>query len=300
VGQGSDTVLSQIAAQTLGVPLECVRIGQPDTDTSPYDWGTAGSRLTNVAGRAVERAAQDMRNRVLESAARLLESDPSDLEIAGKQVQVKGAPHRSVSLSKIGGVTHEKTGPLQASGSAAAEPRLDPDTIREGISGPPHQDLGFGAVACEVEVDTATGEVRPLRVVAAHDVGAAIHPRQVEGQIEGAVVQGLGYALAEEMVIEDGSVRNTLLNDYLVPMATTIPPIESIVLETGDGQGPFGSHGVGEHGLLGVAPAIANAVYAAVGVRLRTLPLTPERILDALRERDATEQEAAPSPGARA
>lgn len=286
VGQGSNTVLCQIAAQALGVPLANVRIAQPDTASSPYDWGTAGSRVTSVAGQAVLRAATNLRAQILEAAASLLEAEPSDLEIAVDSVRVKGAPTRAVALSAVGALTHARTGALLGYGTASVQPQLEARATIEGLAGIEHQNITFGAVACEVEVDPDTGQVRPLRVVAASDVGVAINPQLVEGQIEGAVVQGVGYALSEEQVDDEGVIGNTLLNDYLVPMTTTAPNVEAIIVEGYDPAGPFGAKGVGEHALLGVAPAIANAVEAALGVRVRQLPLSPERVLHAARAGD--------------
>jgi CO/xanthine dehydrogenase Mo-binding subunit len=237
-----------------------------------------------VAGEAVERAAHDAREKIVQAAAALLESDPADLEIDGNSVCLKGARARSVPLSTLAALTYNKIGPILGYGTASMQRGHAPPGMVEGIVGAPHQDITFGAVACEVEIDSATGEVRPLRMVAAHDVGIAINPKLVEGQIEGAAIQGLGYALGEEQVMEDGMIRNTLLNDYLVPMTTTVPPVEAIVVEGYAPSGTVGGKGVGEHALLGVAPAVANAIQAAVGARVRQLPITPERVLEALRE----------------
>jgi CO/xanthine dehydrogenase Mo-binding subunit len=287
VGQGSNTALCQIAAQALGVSLSKVRISQADTDSSPYDWGSASSRVTSTGGLAVQRAALDAREKILQAAAPLLEAAPSDLEIDDDWICVQGAPNRRIPLGAIGGISHFRTGAILGYGTAEVQLHLEQVATLEGLSGIDHQNLTFGAVAAEVEVDPATGEVRPLRIVAASDIGKAINPQLVEAQIEGCVMQGVGYALSEEQVVEDGIVRNTLLNDYLVPMSTTAPTVESIIVEGHDmsaQSGPFGAKGVGEHALLGVAPAIANAVYAATGVRVQQIPLTAERVLNALRE----------------
>jgi xanthine dehydrogenase molybdenum-binding subunit len=142
----------------------------------------------------------------------------------------------------------------------------------------------FGVHMVEVEVDTETGQVKIVKAVAAHDVGRAINPSIVEGQIQGGFVQGVGYALMEEMILDDGKITNPTLVDYRIPSALDVPKIIPIIVETGEPTGPFGAKGVGECGLVGTAPAIANAIYDAVGVRIKELPLTPERVLAGLRE----------------
>jgi xanthine dehydrogenase molybdenum-binding subunit len=146
----------------------------------------------------------------------------------------------------------------------------------------------FAAQAAEVEVDVETGKVRVIHCASAHDVGHAIHPQNVEGQIEGGVVQGLGYALTEEMVFDGGKVINPSFADYKIPNAKDVPSITPIIVEAHDDTGPYGAKGLGEPGLVGVAPAIANAIYDAIGVRMKDLPMTPEKVLDAIKGKKVT------------
>jgi CO/xanthine dehydrogenase Mo-binding subunit len=237
----------------------------------------------------VHGAAGDARAQIIRLAAREFEAAADDVEIADGMVRVRGAPTRAMPLSDIGALTHNRTGAILGYGTATVAGHALPAgaSLRGALHGS-HQDITFGAVACELEVEPDTGQIRLLRVVAAHDVGTAINPQQVEAQIEGAAMQGVGYALTEEQVIEDGVVLNTLLSDYLVPTSVTAPPVESIIVEGYDPSGPFGGKGVGEHALLGVAPAVANAVYAATGARLRELPLSPQRVLAATCQPAAT------------
>jgi CO/xanthine dehydrogenase Mo-binding subunit len=155
---------------------------------------------------------------------------------------------------------------------------LDPDDLQ----GPIFPDFTFGAHAVEVAVDTETGEITLLKSTACHDVGRAINPVAVEGQIQGGSAQGLGYALMEEVVVEDGVIQTPSLSEYLIPTSCDIPTTESIILESGTGVGPFGAKGIGEPSLTPAAPAVANAVADAIGVRIHELPLTPERVLATL------------------
>ncbi|MBI2875920.1 MAG: molybdopterin-dependent oxidoreductase [Candidatus Tectomicrobia bacterium] len=268
LGTGSNTTLVQIVAEELGVRFEDVHLSGGDTDLTPLDLGSYGSRVAYVAGNAVQRAAADARGQLLRRAASMMEADPEELEVRQGTVRVKGAPHRWVTVSEV--AMHAlSTFPVEVIlGKASFEPSQAPP---------------FAAQFAEVEVDTETGQVRVLRLVAVHDVGLALNPTIVEGQIEGALHHGIGYALTERMAVEDGVVLNPSLADYKLLTALDMPSVEALFVESLDPTGPFGAKGVGEPGLVATAPAIANAIYHAVGVRIRSLPITPEKVLRALK-----------------
>lgn len=287
IGQGSDTTLSQMAAEELGVPYDHVAIVTSDSETTPYNWATTASRTTYTTGNAVRMAAREAKRQVLALAADCLEANPQDLETGEGQVFVAGSPEKRISFRDIAGMSlWAKQGPILGSASFMVEgPPFD--AKRAVVMGYPFGAMTayiFGVHMVEVEVDTETGQVKIVKAVAAHDVGRAINPSIVEGQIQGGFVQGVGYALMEEMILDDGKITNPTLVDYRIPSALDVPKIIPIIVETGEPTGPFGAKGVGECGLVGTAPAIANAIYDAVGVRIKELPLTPERVLAALRE----------------
>jgi carbon-monoxide dehydrogenase large subunit len=284
VGQGSDTVLCSLVADVLGLPVERVSIGPPDTLSSPWNWSTAGSRVTSTAGRAVLEAARDLADQIRALAARTLEAATDDLELAEGAVRVKGAPQRALPLAAVVGMSHYVAdGPLCGRGRfAVAGHAADASVSCEGFPAPIHEAVAYGAAGIEVQVDRDTGQITIERIVAVHDVGTAVFRQGVEGQIEGAAMQGVGYALSEEIVLQDGAPQNTRLSDYLVPLATNAPPVEAVIVEGFCPPGPLGAKGVGEHALLGIAPATANAVTAACGARVTSLPLSPEKVLSAL------------------
>jgi CO/xanthine dehydrogenase Mo-binding subunit len=288
IGQGSDTVLAQICAEALQVAPAQVAVSAPDSDTSPYNWKTAGSRTTYMTGRAVLAAALEAKEKILRHAADMMECAADDLELRpGGKVGLKGVPDKTVSFREIAlRSLYFAGGPILGAHSFVYDgERLDPK--RALMAGFAFTNLGvytFGAQAVELEVDTATGRIAVLRGWSAHDVGRAINPAAIEGQVQGGFVQGLGYALSEEMVWDtDGRLANPSLAEYAVPGALDVPAtIVPIIIEAAEPTGPFGAKGVGEPAMVGVAPAICNAVAAATGMRLRKLPLTAERVLDAL------------------
>lgn len=290
IGQGSDTVLTQICAGVLGVPVESISYGAPDSDTSPYNWKTAASRSTYMTGRAVVGAAEAAREQILKHASEIIECAPADLELRpGGRVGLKGVPGKEVSFKEVAQRSlYVSGGPIIGTRGVMFDgERFDPK--RAAVDRIAFDNLGvyiFGAQAVEVEVDEATGKVEVLRAWSAHDVGRAINPRSVEGQIQGAFVQGLGYALTEEMIWDDdGRLANPSLAEYAVPGVLDVPcDIVPIVLEDPEPTGPFGAKGIGEPALVGAAPAIANAIANATERRIRRLPMTPERVLDAIDE----------------
>ncbi len=281
IGQGGSTVVAQIAAETVGVPYGAVRVESSDTNLIPWDLGTHGSRNTFIAGNAVAGAGRKLRARMLEVAAELLGAPAGELEAAGGRVFVRGAPDRAVAVAAVAKAAHYRHHGRQL----IAEDFYDPPTEQPDARGYGNKSAAyaFGFHGAEVEVDEETGEVRVLRVVAAHDVGRAINPKGVEGQVEGGVAQGLGFALIENMFADDGSTLLANLQDYKIPAALDVPAaIETIMVGVPDPEGPYGAKGVAEPGIIPVAAAIVNAIADAVGVRIRDLPATPEKVLRGL------------------
>lgn len=284
VGQGSTTALAQIAADALGVPVERVAMVTSDTLQTPMDLGSVASRVTYIAGNAIVRACVQARQVLFEVAAEELGIGPEGLDSRDGWIYVRDLPERRVRLADVARKAEAVKG-RPAIGAGSYNPPttfLDPETGR----GKPYNTYVYAAQAADVEVDTETGQVEVLRLTAAHDCGRAINPLLVEGQIEGGLAMGLGYALGEEMVVQEGRVLNAKLADYLVPTAMDVPPMDVAIVEVPDPTGPFGAKGVGEPSLLPTAPAIINAIYDAVGVRIRALPVTAERVLAALREKE--------------
>ena len=292
IGQGSNTVLSQICAQSLKLPMDRVAIASPDTDGSPYNWGTTASRVTYVAGRSVVGAAAEVEKKLKQHASEMLECSVDDLELlAGGRVAIKGVAQRSVSFADISGRAHWAAGgPIIGTHSwVFNQPTFAPpdthsaDPKRTVAIGLPFGQIGiysFNALVVEVEVDDATGRVRVLRAWSACDIGRAINPKLAIGQIEGAFVQGMGYALTEEMVWDGPRLANPSLMDYKIPTMAELPDeLHSYLIESQEPSGPFGAKSVGEIGINGVAAAIANAIANATGARLRELPLSAERVL---------------------
>jgi CO/xanthine dehydrogenase Mo-binding subunit len=287
VGQGARTTLAQIAAEELGARFEDFWVDLPDTDLSPVDlYGANATRITYVAGNAVKAAAAEAKIQILAGAAQKWKKEAGSLEIAGGKVFEKGNPeslgdlrdlvaemHRPMGLTVIGKGSYHTTGVP-----------LDPET---GLSHVVDLFL-FGTHVAEVEVDPVTGCVRVLNIWAAHDVGKAVNPMNVEGQIEGGVQMGLGFALTEEIVRENGKTLNPSFLDYKLFTAVDMPKIKSITVEVPEPLGPFGARGIGEATTIPTAPAIANAVFNAVGVRMKELPMTPERILSGIKEQGRT------------
>jgi CO/xanthine dehydrogenase Mo-binding subunit len=288
IGQGSNTILSQIVADSLAISVDQVSFAAPDTDSSPYNWKTAASRTTYMSGRSVLGAAEGVREQLFKHASEMMECAEHDLELrVGGLVGVKGAPESQLSFSQIAGRAMARVGgPITGIDTLVFDgPTLDPK--RAIVDGFAFTNVGiytFGMQAVEVEVDTDTGEVKVLRVWSAHDVGRAINPVMVDGQVQGGVVQGLGLALTEEMVWgENGNLVNPTLMDYKIPGILDVPDIiESIIIETPEPSGPYGAKGVGENSLCGIPAAVANAIANATGIRVRSLPFTSERVLMAL------------------
>src|SRR5262245_452249 len=276
VGQGPRTALSQVVAEELAVPLEQITVAQLDTDVTPYDISTSASSSMVVMGTAVQRAAQDAKKQLLQCAAKVLKQKAGNLRLHNGQVVVGERPVMSygkVIVDFFGSKAGEIIGKGLYKDKRSTKAVLGSTTT--------FWEVGWGGA--EVEVDPDTGVIQLLNYVPACDTGKAINPEQCIGQDEGAVLFGVGHTLMEEMMYEDGQLLNGNLVDYRVPTFKDLPDnLDTILIENGNGPGPFGAKGIGEGGLLPVASAVANAVSRAVGVRILDLPLTPPKVWRAL------------------
>ena len=270
IGTGTRTGLTQIAAEELGLPVEQVVLHLGDTGTGVYAPVSSGSATQATIGPAVRAAAAEARRHLLEAAALMLEVSAGDLEIREGRISVAGAPDRALGVADV----TRRIAPHMIQGHGARGPNPEGKAVRT-----------FGAQCVEVEVDVETGEVRVLRVVASHDCGRIVNPALVDSQVFGAVTQGVGYALTEERVVDarSGVVLNANLEEYKIPTVADVPAIVHARLDHPDPEAnSTGAKGIGEPPLVPTAPAIANAVFDAVGVRLREAPLSRRRLLDAL------------------
>ena len=270
---GSDTSLAQIAAEALGLEMEQVIVAKRDTDLAPFTGPSGGSRIVYSQGKAVQMAAEDARDKLLGLAADRLGVQADALECESGAVYVMDNPPQSIGLGQLARMSlSSRGGPIVGTAS---------------LSSMPYNPV-FNAQGAEVLVDRETGQVRVTRFVQAQDVGLAVNPMGVEGQLEGGAVQGIGRALSEEIQIDPdtGRVRNPSLATYLMPLAIDMPEIENVLVEVPSEDGPFGLRAVAEPPGFGPPAAIANAIYNAVGVRIRTLPLSPERVLAAIQGRE--------------
>ncbi len=289
IGQGSDTVISQIVAEELGVPMEDVALHSADTDGAPYTWATTANRITYTAGNSVRMAARDAKRQLIDLAATMLNEE--DLEIKEKRVYSRRNPSKALSFHDLGKIScWVKGGPIVGKSSfMVEEPALDAKNFRGHPFGTPFTAYIFGAQAVELEVDVETGQVHILNAVAAHDTGQPINPNGVEGQIEGGFVQAMGMALTEAVAFDSkGRITNPNFTDYKIPAAADVPPLTPIIVEAYDETGPFGAKGIGEAAIMGACPAVANAIFDAIGIRFTDLPITPERVLKAITEKQGT------------
>ena len=271
-GTGSHTVLRQMVAQELSVPVEEVDIELLDTSEMPFSSGSGGTRVTYTAGQAVVGAARELKRQLIRAAAPLLDSPEEDVSLQSGRVVVGPSPlrpayYRTINIGEV--VAHVGDGTIVAEYELASEP---PDVT------------SFCAQAAEVEVDPETGAVTVRRLVSAHDVGAILNPLMHQGQVEGGVIQGLGYALMEELQTEDGHISTVSFGDYKIPTIADLPELVTVLVEGNNGPAPYRSKGIGESANIPVAGAIANAVADAIGAPVPSLPVTAERVLRAIRE----------------
>jgi CO/xanthine dehydrogenase Mo-binding subunit len=287
IGQGCEVALAQIAADSLKVPLSSVSSVAPDTDSSPYNWATAASRVLYMVGGAVAGAAADVERQLKTHASEIFGCPVEDLELRpGGRVGAIGMQGMELSFQDISLRAHfARGGPIMATHSHLYEmPAIDPK--RAAAAGVPFPQIGaftFGATVCDIEIEEATGRIFVREAWSACDVGRIIHRRGVEGQIEGGFVQGMGFSLFEEAIWDGGRLSNPSLMDYKIPTVMDVPErIHTLIVEQPEPGGPFGAKGIGEIPICPVAASIANAVTAACGARLRKLPMTPERVLSCL------------------
>ncbi len=275
IGQGSNTIVTQICADALGAPIERFDLLSGDTSITPDCGKTSASRQTLVTGKAAQMAGEKLRRAILKLAGAC---DCASIHFGGSGGDGSGITVQDGDKSQA---LPLRDLPLDEHGYViTSEATFDPPTspLDENGQGVPYAVFGFGAHLAEIEVDAELGTVRVLKVTAAHDVGRAINPTLIEGQIEGGVAQGLGMALMEEFF--PGKGEN--LHDYLIPSAGDIPPVESILIEDPSPIGPFGAKGIGEQAVIPTAPAILNALHDAIGIRVRKIPATPDRVRAAI------------------
>ena len=270
-GTGSHTVLRQMVAQELSVPVDEVDIELLDTSEMPFSSGSGGTRVTYTAGQAVVGAARELRRKLIREAAPLLDTPEEDVTLQSGRVVVGPSPlrpayYRTINIGEV--VAHVGDGTIEAEYEFASEP--------PGMT-------SFCAQAAEVQVDPETGQITVTRFVTAHDVGAILNPLMHQGQVEGGVIQGLGYALMEELLTEDGHISTLSFGDYKIPTSADIPELVTVLVEGNNGPAPYRSKGIGESANIPVAAAIANAVTDAIGAAVPSLPLTAERVLRAIR-----------------
>ena len=276
-GTGTRTVMAQIAAEQLGVSVERIRLFHNDTDVIPYDLGTWASRTTYVCGNAVAAAAADARRRLAEVAAGMLGATPENLVFGGERVAATVEPGGELEFDEVVREAYDRRGLLIIGKGAFVDEEATRFVANDYEAAAPV--IAACCHVAEVRVDMETGAVELLRYLAVHDVGRAINPLGLQGQIEGGVTQGLGFALYEDLVVDGGQVLNPNMVDYRLPTFHTMPQrLETEFVEGDPSEGPYGAKGIGELPFGPAAPAIANAIYNAVGVRLKTLPMTPERI----------------------
>ncbi|WP_425058283.1 hypothetical protein SCACP_29280 [Sporomusa carbonis] len=304
IGQGSDTALAQIVAEEFGIDMEDVRVVSADTGVTPDSGASSASRQTYISGNAVRQAAQEAKKVIVETAAAMLGVAPGDVVVGHKVLRVRTAGQsqfltdcrnecrldlgmppqdKGLSVSLADCIAQCRTQGRLTLGHGWFNPDttgLDPETGQ----GKPYATYAFATQIAEVDVDIESGEIEVIRIIAAHDVGRAINPVNVEGQIEGGCTMGLGYALTEEIQVREGTILTKNLATYVMPTAMDVPKVYPLIVEESEQTGPFGAKGVGEPTLIPTAAAIANAVYNAIGVRFTELPITPERVLAKLQE----------------
>jgi CO/xanthine dehydrogenase Mo-binding subunit len=267
-GSGTHTILRQLVADQMKVPIEQVHVIIGDTDSAPRDGGMRASRMTYVAGNAIMQACEKLRQRLLDQAGRMLECRVDELEFSNGRFSLLSDPGQQVALRRVVAQTNE---PLEV-------------TVSEDYPYP--EDISYVcAQVAEVEVDPDTGAVRVHRVVSAHDVGTIINPVAHQGQIDGATIMGMGQGIMEELVMDGGRVTNNNLGDYKMPSVKDIPELKTVLVKSTGGVGPLDSKPIGEFANNAPPAAIANAIADAVGVRLFELPVKAENIYRALKQR---------------
>jgi CO/xanthine dehydrogenase Mo-binding subunit len=283
VGQGVLTVITQIAAEVLKVKPEIIRIIPGDTHLTKSSGSTSATRQTFFTGNAVKEASEGLLSNIYHYASIELRSNHVELEIEDGYIFRKDNQNNKLNYWELAERVKEGGDSLKA--EASFFPNTDKPDPKTGQGEKVYVAYTFVTQIIDVEVDTDTGIVQVLKVYTAADIGKAINPKNVEGQIEGGTVQGIGMALMEEQVIKEGITLNPDLTGYLIPTSMDTPHFATLLVENEDSEGPYGAKGIGEPATIATAPAIANAIYDAIGVRIFHLPITPEKILKALKEK---------------
>ncbi|MDP2726445.1 MAG: molybdopterin-dependent oxidoreductase, partial [Dehalococcoidia bacterium] len=280
-GQGNRTMMAQVVAEELGLPLQAVTVVNGDTQTTPMDPGSHSMSATTTSANAVRMAASDARRQLLAIASEQMEANAADLEVGEGCVFVRGSPGKSMTTQEVIWAGLRQGRPVL--GKGLFMPPVDPlDWVGGRVEGQMTSAYTFGTAVAEVEVDPDTGQVHVERVTGAHDCGRAINPLAVEASIQGSLIFGQGQALSEAISWEGGQPLNPNFADYGLSSALESPHVESIIVETSEPNGPYGAKGAAETLNIAIVPAIANAIYDAVGVRVTSLPITPEKVLKAL------------------
>ncbi len=284
MGQGMDNITAQIVAEELGLFVEDINVVHTDTDVCPWDVGAHASRSTFVAGNAALGAAKKVKKKLLKLGSKILDAPAENLVLRNRLIFVPDDPEKSMPIDKLLRKVHFSPGGTMLMADHFYDPKNE--NMGKDFKGNMSMTYTFGVHGVKVKVDEETGKVEVLEYIAAHDVGRAINPLLLEGQVYGGVVMGLGYALTEEVVHKNGENMNANFRDYKLFTAKDAVKIKAPILETPDKEGPFGAKGIGEPGCVPTAPAVANAIYDAVGVRIKDLPITPEKVLAALKEKN--------------
>ena len=281
VGAGQTQTNRQIAAEALGIALDDVTVTMSDSHVTPLVGVTAGSRQTMISGGSCYRASSELRDRILKGAAELLEADPEDLDIREGRVYVKAAEERGVAFAEAA-VQCKKMGvDLHTVGKTKIGVHEFEGHEQYGDAGG-WMDYVFGVHAAEVEVNVDTGELRVLNYWSGHDVGQSINVQHVEGQFEGGAMMGVGHALAEEVLTQKGALLNNEFHGYLIPTSVDTPEWDNVILESGEGLGPYGAKGIGEPPCTAGAAAVACAAGQAIGARITRIPITPDHVMEVL------------------
>ena len=279
IGQGSDSILAYLVAEVLGIAPKDIRVHVADTDLTPVDLGSYSSRVTLMAGNAAIQAAERLRARIFDAVARKLEVEPERLAARDGRVFVTDDEERGLTFAEAVVLGESRHGVLAFPGSYAP-PRRAGKYKGGGVG--PSPCYSYSACVVEVDVDADSGEVKPTEIWIAHDIGRALNPLLVEGQVEGSIYMGLGEVLMEEQVFRKGVHKFPSMLEYKTPTTLETPDIHTILVETDDPEGPFGAKEAGQGPLLPIIPAVANAVYAAVGVRVDETPITPDKVIRGL------------------
>lgn len=285
VGQGAKTVFVQIAAETLKVSYDSIVLVLEDTLFTPDSGTAAATRQTYNTGNAIKIACENFKDKLKEIAREKLKlNSTAGLKVERGEVYLEIFPQKRISLEKIADMVGEGT--IEAEGNFVAQTvQMDPETGQ----GAPYWPYTFNACGMELEVDILTGKVDILKAVLVQDVGKAVNPHLVEGQMDGGYAMALGYALFEDLNLNEGVIRNRRFSKYLIPTAMDVTELTKIIVEDPESTAPYGAKGIGEPVMIPVTPAILNAIYDATGVRIKELPITPEKLIKAIRDYEMKE-----------